>query len=310
MRAIQQTSFGGPEVLTVADIPEPAPRAGRTRIRVTAAAVNPVDIAARAGWLRAALPDLAPPFIVGSDFAGTVLDGDGPFAPGARVAGLAPWFVTQEGTYAEVISVEPAWLAGIPDPIDDVTAAAVPLSAQSAAQALDLAGVGAGQTVLITGASGAVGGFAVQHAVARGARVAAVASHGDTEYVAGLGAEVVLPRTEDPEALVAAVREQFADGVDAVVDPAGIGGPLIGAVRDGGVFVAVLATALPDPERGVDVRELRARSDGELLARVFQDIAAGALSARVGLTLPLERADEAHRRTQDRSVRGKIVLTV
>jgi NADPH2:quinone reductase len=141
MKAVTQETFGGPEVLHLVDIPEPAPRAGRARVRVTAAAVNPVDVAARVGWLRPFMPDLEPPFVVGSDFAGTVLDGDGPYPPGTRVAGLAPWFVTYEGTYAEVISVDPAWLARIPDAIDDVSAASVPLSSQTASQSLDLLGL-------------------------------------------------------------------------------------------------------------------------------------------------------------------------
>jgi len=310
MKAIQQYDFGGPEVLTVTEIPEPEPRAGRVRVRVAATAVNPADLAARAGWLRQALPDLAPPFVVGADLAGTVIDGDGPFAPGTRVAGLAPWFVNQEGTYAEVVSIDPVHLAEIPAGVDDVTAAAVPVTAETAWQALDLAGLTAGQSVLVTGASGAIGGWAVQHAVERGAKVVAVASDGDEEYVAGLGADTVLGRPRDAEELVAAVRKSVPDGVDVVVDPAGIGGDLIHAVRDGGVFVVVAIVPDPEPERGVDVRHVSAQSDGALLARILADLADGTKKARIGLTLPLAEAAEAHRRTESRSVRGKIVLTV
>ncbi|MFF1683074.1 NADP-dependent oxidoreductase [Streptomyces sp. NPDC058256] len=310
MKAIQQYDFGGPEVLTVTEIPEPAPRAGRVRVRVTGTSVNPADLAARAGWLRQVLPDLAPPFILGADLAGTVIDGDGPFVPGTRVAGLAPWFVDQEGTYAEVVSIDPAHLAEIPDEVDDVTAAAVPITAETAWQALELGGLGAGQTVLVTGASGAIGGWAVQHAVGLGAKVVAVASDGDEKYVEDLGADIVLGRAGDAGELATAVRKSVPGGVDVVVDPAGIGGDLIHAVRDGGVFVVIAVVPAPEPERGVDVRRVSAQSDGALLARILADLADGTKKARIGLTLPLTEAAEAHRRSESRSVRGKIVLTV
>ncbi|MFJ9377819.1 zinc-binding dehydrogenase [Streptomyces sp. NPDC101455] len=99
-------------------------------------------------------------------------------------------------------------------------------------------------------------------------------------------------------------------GVDVVVDPAGIGGDLIHAVRDGGVFVVIAVVPDPAPERGVDVRRVSAQSDGALLGRILADVADGKKRTRVGLTLPLTEAAEAHRRSEDSSVRGKIVLTV
>jgi NADPH:quinone reductase len=310
MKAINQETFGGPEVLRIVDIPEPAPRPGRARVRVTAAAVNPVDLAARAGWLRPFMPDLAPPFVLGSDFAGVVIDGDGPYPAGTRVAGLAPWFVTHEGTYAEVISVDPAWLARIPDALDDVSAASIPLGSQTASQSLDLLGLRAGQTVLVTGASGSLGGFGVQLAVRSGARVLAVGSANDEAYVSELGAERVLPRTGRSEDLVAAVHAVVPGGVDAVFDPGSMGAVVIGAVRDGGVFVAVNASAAPQPERGIDVREVGARSDGILLARLLDALAAKTLTTRVGATVPFAEAARAHTMAADHAVSGKIVLTI
>jgi NADPH:quinone reductase len=309
MKAINQETFGGPEVLQLVDIPEPAPRPGRARVRVTAAAVNPVDVAARAGWLRPFMPDLAPPFVLGSDFAGVVIDGDGPYPAGTRVAGLAPWYVTHEGTYAEVISVDPAWLARIPDALDDVAAASIPLTSQTASQSLDLLGLQAGQTVLITGASGSVGGFAVQLAVQRGARVLAVGSVDDEAYVSGLGAEWVLARTGTNEELVTSARAVAPGGVDAVFDPGGLGAAVVGTVRDGGVFVAVNAAAAPPAERGVDVLEVGAQSDGPLLAQLLDAVAAKTLTTRVGATVPFAEAARAHTMAADHSVSGKIVLT-
>lgn len=186
----------------------------------------------------------------------------------------------------------------------------MPITAETAWQALDLGGLEAGQTVLVTGASGAIGGWAVQHAAGRGAKVVAVASDGDEKYVEGLGADIVLGRSHDAGELAAAVRKSVPGGVDVVVDPAGIGGDLIHAVRDGGVFVVIAVVPDPAPERGVDVRRVNARSDGALLGRILADVADGKKRTRVGLTLPLTEAAEAHRRSEDRSVRGKIVLTV
>jgi NADPH:quinone reductase-like Zn-dependent oxidoreductase len=221
---------------------------------------------------------------------------------------LAPWFLTREGTYAEVVSVDPAWLAEIPASVDDVTAAATPLVAETGLEALDQVNLQAGQTVLILGASGAVGSFAVQAAVGRGAEVVAVASAHDEQYVTGLGAKVVISRPPTTEDLVAVVRQRFPDGVDTIVDCAGAAAA-IGAVRDGGIFGAVVAARMPDAERGIDVRHVQASSDGRLLTRVLGDIASGTMTIRVGLTLPFDQVAEAHKRVQDRSVRGKIVLT-
>ncbi|MGH1552373.1 zinc-binding dehydrogenase [Streptomyces sp. L7] len=256
------------------------------------------------------LPDLAPPFILGADLAGTVVDGDGPFALGTRVAGLAPWFVNQEGTYAEVVSIDPAHLAEIPDGVDDITAAAVPITAETAWQSLDLGGLEAGQTVLVTGASGAIGGWAVQHAAGRGAKVVAVASNGDEKYVEGLGADIVLGRAGDAGELAAAVRKSVPGGVDLVVDPAGIGGDLIHAVRDGGVFVVIAVVPEPAAERGVEVRRVSAQSDGALLAQILADLADGKKKARVGLTLPAHRGGRGAPEERGEVGAGKIVLTV
>jgi NADPH:quinone reductase-like Zn-dependent oxidoreductase len=98
--------------------------------------------------------------------------------------------------------------------------------------------------------------------------------------------------------------------VDAAFDPGGVGGGLIGAVRDDGRFVAATAVGLPAAERGIDVREVRVRSDGALLARIFRIVASGALTTRIGATVPLAEAARAHTMAASRAVRGKIVLTL
>ncbi|GIM92997.1 hypothetical protein Ato02nite_047900 [Paractinoplanes toevensis] len=212
--------------------------------------------------------------------------------------------------YAEVISVDPSWLAEVPAGLDDVLAAAVPLGAETGTQAVDLAGISAGQTVLITGASGSVGGFATQHAVALGGRVVAVASAGDEDFVAALGAHVVLRRDGGPEKLVAAARAAVPEGFDAVVDVAGTGGDLLPVVRDGGVFIAVSGPEQPPSRPGVQAHRLHVQPRGDQLAGILADLAAGRAVTRVGLVLPLEEAAEAHRRAERRDIRGKIVLTL
>jgi NADPH2:quinone reductase len=163
--------------------------------------------------------------------------------------------------------------------------------------------------VLITGASGSVGSFAVQLAVQRGLRVLALGSANDEAYVSGLGAERVLPRTGTGKELVAAVHAVAPDGVDAVLDPGSLGAAMVGAVRDGGVFVVVNASAAPQSERGVDVRQVGVQSDGSLLADLLGAVAAKTLTTRVGATMSLAEAAEAHIMATSHMVSGKIVLT-
>jgi NADPH2:quinone reductase len=307
MKVVEISGFGGPEVLEVVDRPEPVAAPGHVLVRVRAATVNPVDVATRAGAFAAALGSVGFPLVLGWDVAGEVVGGDPAFAPGQRVLGMIPWFVAPVGAYAEVVSVNPAWLASLPKEVDTTIAATLPLNGSTARQALDLLHVRPGQTVLVTGASGGVGGFAVQLAAAAGAHVVAVASTGDEDFVAGLGAKLVLPRAESADALVQAVRTHFPDGVDAVLDAAPIGAGVIGAVRDAGAFVGTIPPAMPETERDITVRRVEARPDAAGLRELVAVAAAGGLTSRIAGTLPLEDAAEAHRRTGS-GARGKFVL--
>ncbi|HEY6744131.1 MAG TPA: NADP-dependent oxidoreductase [Mycobacteriales bacterium] len=297
-------------MLRKAERPDPRPAEGRVRVRIHAATVNPVDLWTRAGSVQALTPGLTPPFLLGWDLAGTVLEDASGFTAGQRVVGMVPWFGVAKdgiGTYAEIVSALPGWLAPLPDGADLAAAATLGLNAQTAAQSLDLLGLGAGQTVLVTGASGGVGGFAVELAAAAGAHVVALAGGPDDEaYLAGLGAKQVLPRTA-PESLAAAVRALHSAGVDAVLDAATLGQPVVGAVADGGRFVSTSAPA-PEGERGIRVQIVQTEPDGARLAGLVADLAAGRLTTRVRATLPLAQAAEAHRRAAASGQRGKIVL--
>jgi NADPH:quinone reductase-like Zn-dependent oxidoreductase len=290
MRVLEVQQYGGTDTLRAVERPEPDPVEGRVRVRVAAVAVNPVDTATRAGYTAALTPDLTGPFVLGWDFAGVTDDGQ-------AVAGFVPWFEQggSVGTYASVLLADPAWFAPVPASMDLITASTLPLNAVTAVHALRLAGLGAGQTLLVTGASGGVGGFAVQLAVAAGLDVTAVASTGDEAFVAGLGAKAVLSRTDAPP----------ARSFDGVLNAAAVP-DAIAAVRDGGVFVAVTDFSAPAAERGVRVHTVHVTPDPEALAEV---LGAG-LVTRVAGTLPLAEAAEAHRRLEAGGLRGKLVLTV
>lgn len=311
MRVVEVRQYGGPEVLEVVERAEPRTAPGRVRVRVTAATVNPADLWTRDGLLAALTPGLAAPFVLGWELAGTVLeDGEG-FTAGQPVAGMVPWFGVAAagiGAYAEIVSAEPGWLAPLPAGVDPVDAATVSMNGQTAAQSLELLALRPGDTLLVTGASGAVGAFAVQLAVAAGAHVLAVAAGADDEpWLAGLGAKQVLPRTA-PAELAAAARAVHPGGVDAVLDAAVSGPPAIGAVRDGGVFVAVTGPAAPAAERGIRVASVETEPDAAQLSGLLTALAEGRLTTRVASTLPLTEAAEAHRRQARGGLRGKLVL--
>lgn len=303
MRAVIVRSFGGPEVLAVADVPVPSPGAGQVRIRVEAAAVNPVDIATRAGWLaEAGLMAAAPPVGAGWDVAG-VIDAVGAgvegFAVGDRVAGLSDRLDLPAKTHAEFVVLDADTVARTD--LDPVAAATLPLNVLTAAQALDVLDLAEGATVLVTGAAGGVGGFAVELAKARGLRVVAAAGDGDEELVRGLGAETFVPRSAP---LAESVRQAVPGGVDSVLDAAVLGVGALDALRGGGTFVAVIAGAAPPPLRGTRVKNVMVRADGKRLAELIPQV-----TPRVADTLPLTEVAKAHRRTEKGNLRGRLVLT-
>ncbi|QKV96047.1 NADP-dependent oxidoreductase [Streptomyces sp. NA02950] len=310
MRAVEVTAFGTPDVLRLVDRPDPEPRPGAVRVRIHATIVNPVDSWVRRGTMAHRTPHLPFPFTLGFDIAGTVLDDTDAFTAGQRVIGLYPWLVegTGKGTNAEIVHADPRWLAPLPQSVDWATAATVPLNSLTARQSLDLLGCAPGETVLVTGASGAVGSFAAQLAAADGAKVVAVASAGDEAYVTALGVQYVLSR-EDPHRLVEAVRKVAPNGVDRAFDAALIGAPLLGAVRAGGGFLSAVEAAAPAPERGITVTGVHAKPDAAQLTDLIRRVVAGELTTRIADVLPIEHSAQAHRRLEAGGLRGKLVLT-
>src|SRR5882757_6353492 len=309
MRAVVVRDFGGPEALTTVetDVPEPGP--GQVRIAVGAAAVNPVDLAVRAGDI-VAVGFAAPrrQFGLGWDVAGTVdAVGEGAgFAVGDRVIGLIDRLDLPTGGYAEYAVLDRAGVGHAPRGVGDAEASGLPLCGLTADQALDQLGLAAGDTLLVTGAAGGVGGFAVELAAIRGLRVVAVAGPGDEALVRGFGAEHFVPRTAPH--IADAVRAYVSGGVDGVLDAAELKPGALEALRGGGSFVAVGLGSDPIPRRGTRVSNVWVEADGPRLTELSALVDAGHLTPRVAGTYPLEKAADAHEHLAAGGVRGRLVL--
>ena len=304
MHVAEVTAFGAPEVLRLAERPDPAPAPGEVVVRIRAATVNPTDLSVRSGQARARMPDLRPPIVPGWDLAGEVTavgsEADG-FAPGDRVVGMIPFgrIGGRVGAYAQAAAVDPGWLAPLSTDVDDAIAATLPLNALTARQALDMIAAPPGATLLVTGASGAVGGFATQLAVREGLRVLAQASHDDEEWVASLGAAEVLPRATDLATI---------GPVDAVLDAVPLGPACTAALRDGAIAVFTRPPQPPEPPRGLRFETVLVQSDAAALRALAADLEAGRLRTRVAEVLSLADAARAHALTEAGGLRGKVVL--
>jgi NADPH2:quinone reductase len=307
MRAVTLRTFGDPKVLHVEQVPLPEPGAGEVRIRVQASPVNHIDLFARSGALAALLPQREF-YILGVDVAG-VVDALGPavtaFAVGESVVGLSPWLTTQAGTNAEYVVLPASALAHAPEDVDPVAAATLPINGITASLALEAVDLPPSGTVLVTGAAGAVGGFAVELAAGRGHQVIAVARSSDEDLARSLGAKHFIAASDD---IAARVRTVVPGGVDAVVDAASLGADVIAAVADRGRFAAVLAPAAPSAQRGITVHTVQQAPDGERLADLVAQVRAGRLTLRVADTYPFEQAAVAHERFAAGGLRGRLVL--
>ncbi|GIM92615.1 NADP-dependent oxidoreductase [Paractinoplanes toevensis] len=306
MRAVAITSFGEPDVLSVVDLPVPQPGAGQVRIKVAAAAVNNFDLVARAGWLGPMLP-AGPQYVFGWDVAGTVDAlgaGTTGYAVGDAVIGMSDWLDTKAGTQAEYVVLDTAAIAPAPSGVSLIEAATLPVNALTVLQSLDLAALQAGETLAVTGAAGAVGGYAVELARQRGLKVVAISASRDEPFLVTRGATFV-PRSDDP---VRSLHDRYPDGVDAVLDAATIGPSMIQAVRDGGVFVSLTPPKTPEAERGIRVYRAHAQSDGRQLRALAELVGQGHLTLRVAETFSFEDAPKAHAAMLKGGLRGRVVL--
>jgi NADPH:quinone reductase-like Zn-dependent oxidoreductase len=248
-----------------------------------------------------------PTYVPGWDVAGivdAVGSGVEDFNPGQPVVGLSDWLATRVGTHAEFVVLPAAALAPAPAQVTPQEAATLPANALTAVQALDLLGLARGQTLAITGAGGAVGGYTVELARLRGIRVLAIGSAPDEQFLTSRDARYV-PRSDDP---AGALRAVAPDGVDGLLDAAVLGAPVLGAVRDGGVFASVIPPATPPTERGIRMEVVGLHSDGTQLRELVRLVERGHLTLRVADVLTFEQVSEAHARFAKGGLRGRIVL--
>lgn len=307
MRAVTQTSVGGPDVLVLADRPSPSPAAGEVLVRVKAAGINPVDAAVRAGYY----PLLGePPFTLGWDISGTVEalgQGVSSFEVGDDVFGM-PRFPGQAAAYAEFAGSPASDLARKPAAVDHIEAGALPLAGLTAWQGLVRhGGLKAGQHMLIHAAAGGVGHLAVQIAKALGAYVTATASPAKLDFVRSLGADEVIDYTKDD-------FTEKARQIDLVLDP--IGGDhadrSLAVLRDGGVLVSLLnvndSTREKAGERDIRVERMSVVPDRDGLVELARLVDAGKLRVHVAKAFPLEQAGQAHAFLATKPT-GKVVLT-
>jgi NADPH:quinone reductase-like Zn-dependent oxidoreductase len=288
----------GPDSIEIIDVPVVEPGSGEVRVKIAAAAVNPVDLTVAGGLLHAiGLINQPERTGLGWDFAGTVVAiGRGvDLAAGARVAGLVDGFDRDFGTYAEQLVVPAANLALVPDGLDLVAASTVPLNGLAAAQIVDLLGdaPSGGSRLLVTGAAGAVGGYVASLAPDRGWQVTGLARAEDEEFVRSLGADFTT---------------HAEPGWDAVADGAKLQERGLALVRDAGTFVGVQPNAQPATERGITVKAVVTRPDGPRLGDLLARTASGRLPARVHTVVPLAQVADAHRAMAKSGVRGRYVL--
>ncbi|THA80898.1 NADP-dependent oxidoreductase [Streptomyces sp. A0592] len=306
MRAIVVNEWGGPENLVEREIERPEPGLGEVLVRVHAAGVNPVDWKTRASGALIAWGETP---IVGWDVSGTV-EAVGPgvtiYAPGDEVYGM-PLFPRQAGGYAEYVVAPARHFARKPGSLDHVQAAALPLAALTAWQALvDTAGVTAGQRVLVHAAAGGVGHLAVQIAKARGAYVIGTASAAKHDVLRGLGADELIDyRSVD-------FAEAVSD-VDVVLDA--LGGDTaersLNVLKPGGHLVSLPGPdSVPADPSGVNASWVLVDPDLKGLEAIADLADKGLLKPLVETVLPLADAARAHEIGEQGRTTGKIVLTV
>ena len=311
MRGVGIIEFGGPEALQLVDLPEEHAGAGQVRVRVHAATVNPTDTYLRNGSRAAMLKDVPPPHVPGMDAAG-VIDEVGPGTSTDLKVGDAVFAMVvpngSHGAYRESIVLSADAVTRAPAGVGHVEASSLPMYGLTARQSLDQLALKPGQTVAVTGAAGAYGGYVVQLAKADGLRVIADAAPADEALVKGLGADIVVPRGAD---VAEQIRKVCPEGVDGLADGSFQSEQAVGAVRDGGAFASVRGWA-GTGERGItfhrtSVRDYDHRAD--LLAGLREHVESGAVTLRVAATYPPEQAAEAHRRIEAHGVRGRLVIT-
>ena len=305
MRAIRFHTYGDPGVLRLEEVDRPVPEAGQVLLQVAGTSFNPVDAAFRAGYMQQAIP-ISLPHIPGFDVAGTVVNATGATA-GDAVIGFLP--MTSPGAAAEFTLAPTEVLTAAPSTIPLADAAAVPAVALTAWQGLfEHVDLRAGQRILINGAGGGVGGYAVQFAKQAGATVLATAGPRSTAAVRAAGADQIVDYT------ATTVTDAIDEPVDAVfnlvvADEAAMAG-LVALIRPGGVLVSTASPAPEDTERKVRTMNMYVRSDATQLAEIVRRIDAGTVTVDISARHPLAEVALVHELSAAGTIRGKVVITV
>jgi NADPH:quinone reductase len=302
MRAVVVRAPGGPEALTLVDLPSPRAEPGEVLVEVEAVGVNPVDLGNRADPSWAAI---SPPYVVGYELAGRVVD------TGEPVWALLPVQGTTQGALAERVVVPREYVAPRPPELHPIVAAALPLAGCTALQVLQRMPLTAGSWLLVHGAAGGVGHLLVQMARGLGLRVAAASRPYDRRRLEDLGVDLWLDRAEPAPAAAAVAR--LGHELDAVVDL--VGGqlePSLPYVRVGG-HAATIVDLSGDLDlaidRNIDLHGVLMRAGRDRLYELAAEVSAG-VRPHVTETYPLERTADAHRRLEEGRVGGKLVITL
>ncbi|MGW4464015.1 NADP-dependent oxidoreductase [Micromonospora sp. NPDC004704] len=302
MKVVRFHQYGDAGTLRVEDVEQPTPGPGQVIVQVAGTSFNPVDATIRAGHLRQVFP-VTLPFIPGIDVAGTVTalgEGVTRFEPGDRVVGLLP--MTVDGASAEYVAAPTEVLAAAPTTVPLADAAALPVTGLTAWQALsEHADVQPGQRILVYGAGGAVGGYAVQLAVQAGATVVATAGPRNTDRVRGYGADV-------PGRDIDGVTGQFDAVLNFAPVPPEEMATLAGLVRDGGVLVTTTTPGPQDEARKVRSSSVFVRADAEQLGTLVDRVDAGKLHIHVADRVGLDELPEVHARNDAGTLTGRTVI--
>jgi NADPH:quinone reductase-like Zn-dependent oxidoreductase len=304
MKAAFFTKNGGPEVLQYGEVPDPVAGAGQVLVDVHAASVNGADWKVRAGSYA---PITRFPYVPGRDFSGVVAalgSGATDFKVGDPVFGVVEQVA--DGCYAEKLAIRSAIVARKPEALSHVEAAALALIGLTALVSVeDTLKLKRGETILVQGGAGGVAGFAVQLAKHIGARVITTASPANHDYLRKLGADQIIDYT----------REDFTkvvSGCDAVFDTVGgdVAHRSFAVLRPGGraAFIGSGAAAPAPARKDVDSLRPKVGRDRAHLERIVALVAAGAVRVPEIRTYPLSEAAAAHRVSEGRHLRGKLVF--
>ena len=305
MKAIVLEQYGGPEELTLKDVPKPKPGPGQVVVRILASSLNPVDWKIASGTMREIFP-IKLPFIPGGDFSGVVDEvgvGKIDFQRGDEIYGYS----FDGGAYAEFIVIDSNMISLKPKTLSHVEAVSLSMVAQTASQALEEADLKAGQTIVIHGAGGAVGDVAVQLAKEKGARVIAVCRAESVERLHSYGADEVLDSKLE-------TFESVAKDVDVVLDL--LGGEYqqrsFAVLKSGGVLIALTQPPSQEEAARKNIRALMTHttSSRENLAALSREIDDGKIKPFVGRTYSLRNVPKAWKDSRSEHVEGKIVFNL